>query len=481
MRDNIVNFDGSKRGPNYESPKKPKKSIVSKLKPEYLGAAIFVLIFVYLVINLYIYYTKEQLSIYEVQAENISYSTVFKGIAVRDEEIVYSDEAGYVNYYIQSGKRVAKDNIVYSVDKSSEIYNTISGFSGELSLDSDEIREIKNVVHGFINVYDEADFGKLTVFNSNISETVFDLINENRLNNVEGLISSGVSSSSLRIKCSNKSGVLSYKSDNLFSINEDGINAEMYEEDFSFEPVNLKVNGLLAENAPVYRICSNEEWKIVMLVTEDFYVNMLEEREVSIYINNSLLPIDGQIRLWQSDGQYYATVTLQKYMTKYIDERYLTVEFCTDDETGYKIPLTAIGEKEFYLVPLSCFSASEEVSGKILLKENYDQTSGEITTEEIYPPKYYSDGYYAYIEKELLNEGDYIINTETGERCKIGLVNTLEGVYCVNKGYYAFVRIEKIKQNDEYCIVRKGVSGSVQLYDHIALNASDAIESSIIY
>ena len=226
MRDNIVNFDGSKRGPNYESPKKPKKSIVSKLKPEYLGAAIFVLIFVYLVINLYIYYTKEQLSIYEVQAENISYSTVFKGIAVRDEEIVYSDEAGYVNYYIQSGKRVAKDNIVYSVDKSSEIYNTISGSSGELSLDSDEIREIKNVVHGFINVYDEADFGKLTVFNSNISETVFDLINENRLNNVEGLISSGVSSSSLRIKCSNKSGVLSYKSDNLFSINEDGINAD---------------------------------------------------------------------------------------------------------------------------------------------------------------------------------------------------------------------------------------------------------------
>ena len=78
-------------------------------------------------------------------------------------------------------------------------------------------------------------------------------------------------------------------------------------------------------------------------------------------------------------------------------------------------------------------------------------------------------------------EGDILCNTTSGERVKIATVNYLDGVYCVNKGYYVFTRIEKLRSNDEYTIVKKNTKDGLRLYDHIALNAADAVEGKIIY
>jgi len=57
---------------------------------------------------------------------------------------------------------------------------------------------------------------------------------------------------------------------------------------------------------------------------------------------------------------------------------------------------------------------------------------------------------------------------------------SLKGVYNVNKGYYRFQRIERLRQNSEYVIIKKNTPDGVRRYDHIAMNSEDAVDSAII-
>ena len=156
-------------------------------------------------------------------------------------------------------------------------------------------------------------------------------------------------------------------------------------------------------------------------------------------------------------------------------------EETTGVEGGLKVPLSAITKKEFYLVPLTLLCDDPQYTGQVFKKEGYSEETGNPIYIPVYPSKYYSDDYYAYIDTELLDAGDVLDNPETGERFKVGLTNTIEGVYIVNKGYFQFVRVERIRQNAEYAIVKKGARDGLQLYDHIALDATKAKDKQIIY
>ena len=78
-------------------------------------------------------------------------------------------------------------------------------------------------------------------------------------------------------------------------------------------------------------------------------------------------------------------------------------------------------------------------------------------------------------------EGDALINTDTGEKYVIGETDTLEGVYCINKGYAVFRRIEILDENEEYAIVSKNTTYGLSRYDHIVRNADKVKEEDILY
>lgn len=59
-----------------------------------------------------------------------------------------------------------------------------------------------------------------------------------------------------------------------------------------------------------------------------------------------------------------------------------------------------------------------------------------------------------YVDRVHFKEGDALINTDTGEKYVIGETDTLK-IYCINKGYAVFRRIEILDENEEYAIVSK--------------------------
>lgn len=477
---NVYNLDGSRY--DSDSGKKPRRSFLSSVTPAHIGAAVFLLVFIYLCINLYIYSNKEQVAIYEVQAVDLSYDTSFRGICVRDEKVVRADRSGYINYYIRNGAKAAKSSIVYSVDSGRNVYSELNNNFADLIFNTEEIREIKNMINTGMRNYDGSDLTWIDGFEGELTDSVYDYVNENLIRNMEVISAEDDSGSAFYKFRTDESGVISFKSDNFAGITSDDVVPSDFEED-AYKPVNLKLNGLVSEGDEVYRICRSEEWSVIAKVNEDFYKSMLEEenKEAVIYINSSSKPVRGALNLFERGKEYFAEVKLNERMPEYIDERFVSVEFVNDSVNGLKIPVTSITQKEYYIIPLDAFTHDENNEGDVLKREVYDSETGQMRYDDVYVPKFFSDGYYAYVDTSLFGDGDYVCNTDTGERYRISAVNELDGVYNVNKGYYIFVRIEKLRSNSEYTIVKRNTTDGLKLYDHIALNAGDAVEGNIIY
>ena len=169
-------------------------------------------------------------------------------------------------------------------------------------------------------------------------------------------------------------------------------------------------------------------------------------------------------------------------MVQFASDRYVTFEIDTEKADGLKIPVKAVTEKEFYLIPLEYMVQGGDTSDTGFMKEVYSDSG---TAAEFVPVSiYYATDEYYYIEKgedSPLQSGDYVVKPDSQDRYQIGQSASLQGVYNINKGYAVFKQIEIIKSNDEYYSIRKGTNYGLSVYDHIVLDANTVYEGQLIY
>lgn len=475
MKSNIIDFRDSESMRQAPSPKK-KSGKVRRV----IFVITFLLLAIYLTFTVIKFINKDTVSIYEVQAEDLSYDNTFRGLAIRDEKLVYADYAGYISYYVRNKKKSAKSSIVYSIDSSSKTYDMLNESFSDDKLDAAQINEIKSVISRYFDNDSSTVIANIGEFNTALQDIIYDFVNNNMIKNLQDYVETGLTGTSFHVCRTPYSGVISYKSDNLNGLSADSITADMFEDNYPLNVHNLKSTGLISATDPVYRICPDENWSVVCKVPEDFFINNIDTHEGEVLIGEKVTPLKVSMRPFQTEDGYYIELSLNKYMSEFIDDRILTVRFINDKDTGLKIPTSAIVKKEYYLVPQTVFSYEEENDLYYLLREQYDESTGKIVLNKIYPTRYYFDGYYAYIDTNLLNDGDYVQNISTSERVKISITNTLDGVYNVNKGYYQFVRIDKLETGDDYVIISGNTPGGIRQFDHIALDASKGVESALI-
>lgn len=73
-----------------------------------IGIIVFLMIFIYISVNVFIYVTRDKVSVYTVVKGMIVEDNRYTGVILRDEEAFTAPVSGYVNYYIHNGERVAK-------------------------------------------------------------------------------------------------------------------------------------------------------------------------------------------------------------------------------------------------------------------------------------------------------------------------------------------------------------------------------------
>ncbi len=71
-----------------------------------IGVIVFLIIFVYMLYNIFQYFTAKQIAVYEVTQGTITQNNTFTGVVLREEKIFQTEKSGYINYYSKDGAKV---------------------------------------------------------------------------------------------------------------------------------------------------------------------------------------------------------------------------------------------------------------------------------------------------------------------------------------------------------------------------------------
>ena len=201
--------------------------------------------------------------------------------------------------------------------------------------------------------------------------------------------------------------------------------------------------------------------------------------QVTIKFIDEKIESPGMLSYYQKGDEYFGKITLDSYMEKFINQRFVEIDLKINEKSGLKIPTSAIVDKEFYLIPHEYFTKGADSTEEGLVLESFDEEN-ELVLKFVPTEVFYEDEDYCYVNT-LLFEPNSWIHSVSGQRLKLNEKATLKGVYNVNKGYAVFRRIEVIEEGQEYTIIKEGTSYGLSVYDQIALVGDTAIEQQIIY
>ena len=124
-----------------------------------VGMIIFAIIFVYMAFSVYTYAKKEKVQFYEVVEGDIVTDYGYTGIILRQEEVQYSDRAGYIHYYVREGKRAAVGARIYSIDETGSLASLLEEKNETNAiLTNENFSEVKRLLSSFAMNYSDLDF-----------------------------------------------------------------------------------------------------------------------------------------------------------------------------------------------------------------------------------------------------------------------------------------------------------------------------------
>ena len=445
-----------------------------------IGMIIFVVIFIYIVICVFMYFTSKHVIWYEVQAGSLSMNNTYEAIALRDETIVNATDNGYVNYFAREGARVAVGDLVYTVDESGKLADYIGvNATGENSLSQTDLTELKSEIVGFANSFDCRSFNSVYDFKYDMEGNVLKLSNYNILENIESIQASELAG--LIKQCTaSMPGIIIYSIDGYEDATLETMTAEMFDKK-NYEKKQLLGNELISAREPVYKISFNEDWSLVIQVDKKREEELLKAEYVKVRFLKNQETSWGKVESFTNEsGDIFVKLTFTNSMITFCNERFVDIELILEDKTGLKIPNSAIVEKEFFIVPKDYVTKGGNSNAYGVLREAYTE-EGEATTEFIETSIYNETEEEYYLDDTSLRIGDYIVMPETSEKYALSKRGSLIGVYNINKGYADFKQIDILYNNDEYSIVQSNTVYGLNVYDYIVLDATTVSEDELIH
>lgn len=461
--------------------KKEKKRRTRKIRSINVGIFIIALFCIYVIVNMILGLTKDHLSIYEVQAISMSKDNSATAVIIRNEENYYTDRAGYTNFYVRSGARVAVGDTVYSIDEGKNIYDYLTDYDISYTLSENDAKSLKSYISDFNDDYSGSDFAPVYELRGELESEMLNISDSYLLENLESIMGEGEALNFDVIK-TQKAGVISFFSDTLDGIDADTVTVQTFDMS-GYDSKNLYDSELKESNSLVYKIVDDSNWTLIINLSREQYEQLCEQSTISFTVKQDGLKLTQPCTYFTRGDGYFARIDMQNYLIRYIKERFLELELVLDDEEGLKIPYSSLVEKEFYVIPSQYYYhyADEDLYGFTYM--NYDQATNTKTFQFKECNCYYEDTVegVVYVDTADFAYGQYVYCMEDESLYQVSVIKKLEGVYNVNEGFAVFRRIEMLSQNDDYCIVRKGASKSLRQNDHIVLNADLIDENVQIY
>lgn len=445
-----------------------------------IGMVIFAGIFLYVCICISMYFKDNHIRPYEVREGSLSSENLYTGIIIREENIITAEASGYVNYYAREGERVAVGNLVYTVDETGRLSDYINSEElGTNVLSDSDLLQLKSEIVNFVHGFTPENYASTYSFKYAVKGTVLKFANVSLMDSINDL-NNGELRSMVTLARAPQSGIVMYWTDGYEALKPSEVTANMLKTS-DYEKNQLLSNELIATEDAVYKICSNENWSLVIQVDEARAAELEQAEVVKVrFMKNQNESWANISILYNSDGNIYAQLSFTNSMISFVNDRFLEVELLLHEETGLKIPNSSIVEREFFLIPEAYITRSGSTDSYGVLRETVleDGTPSSAYIEvSIYS---LVDGEY-YVDAGALQSGDHLFMPDSTETYTVSKRDTLTGVYNMNKGYADFKQIEILYHNEEYSIVRSNTEYGLNVYDLIVQDASSVTADQFIY
>lgn len=459
-----------------------RKIVRFRRRPLYrqTGMILLFLAVLYVILNIILYLTKRPASIYEVPygstAEILNDS--FTGLVLRDETVYYANQSGYLSCYVREGARVSKQSTLYSIDEKGIVSSLLQSLSDENKAISDQdLGEIKSMLSQFSGEFRPESFNEVYEFKYSLSGKLLDSITSNALDQIK----ESLDASTFEVYTAPQTGIVSFAIDGY-----EGIPGAEQVTNKLIDPTDYKKtfarsNELVQAQSPIYKIVNGEIWTIVVPLTKEQAESYHDTTRVEIVFKKDNIRAAGTFRVVKNDEGYFGAVTLNKYLQRYIGDRFVDISIIKDSAMGLKIPKSSVFTEEFYLIPMSFRYCEDPATDQFGFGLEVFNSNGTTSVSFITPTVYYSTDEYCYVSKHDIASGDVLCIPDKQERYQVNQVGTLQGVYQINSGYTAFKRIEILAEASEYYIVSDKTSNGLYVYDHILLEKHNFNEHDIIY
>lgn len=447
-----------------------------------IGMVLFGVIFIYVVVCVVMYFQTSHIIRYEVEEGSLAVDTIYRGVVLRDETVIYTQSAGYVNYYAREGERVAKDDLVYIMDQTGRLSEELAGLnSGENTLSKSELAEFRSEIVNFAHGFDPASYESVYDFKYALKNNIMKLAGSSMLESLNSLNgSSGMAA--VERYYSPGTGIVAYWTDGYEELKAQNVTEAIFDENTEYEKKRILSNTLMEAGEAVYKLSTNENWSIVIPIDAARGAELQQEGPVRVrFLKNQYESWGTPKLLTNGDGNTYLELSFTNSMITFIPDRFLDVELIVEDETGLKIPVSSIVQKEFFLIPEEYVVPGGNNGGDSVVRQCYLE-DGTISRETMEIDVYYfdSESREYYLDSSVVNLGDNLYKTEGEETFTDSRRATLTGVYNMNKGYADFKQISILYQNDEYAIVKPNTKYGLSVYDYIVLNAESVSDDQFI-
>lgn len=457
------------------------KKVVRYRKPFHLniGLIIFGIIFIYMMFYIFSYFTTKHTSVYEVIYGTIVVNNSYRGLALRSEEIVFSDHSGDINYYIKDASKAGVGDLIYSVDSDGAIASQINQANEDAaSLDKESLDKLETKISEYSNSYRSNAFYEIYTFQDDLNSELSEVLSTGALNSIADAVTAAEGNSTFYKGTAAKDGIVVYYTDGFEDVTTENFTAEMFDES-QYKKENLKERTKVEQGEAAYKLITNDNWNLVIPVSNVTARQFLDASTISIRFKKDGTEIRAPFRQIEKKGELYLVLELPHSMVRFATERYVEVEILFDEENGLKIPNSAIASKDFFTIPMEYFQKGNNSDEEGVIVRRTDKR-GRTTDEFVAATVYFTTEYAYYVDNEYLSDGDVILKPNSKETYTIHETAKLDGVYCINKGYAVFRHIDVIYQSDEYSIIRHGTDYGISLYDHIALDGSTIIENAVV-
>ena len=436
-----------------------------------IGMVFFAVMAIYIIISVITYIRRDHIAGYQVMEGSLSTNNIYDAIAIRDEKIITSDNAGYVNYFATEGGRVAVGNLVYTIDESGQLLDYLkSQGSEEANLSEDDLAELRTQIVNYDSDFDPHNFSTVYDFKVSLNGTVQKLSNNNILSNIQSLNAGSGALQSINYRYAPYTGIVVYSLDGYEDLTFNQINESCFDQS-AYNKEQLVNNTLVKSGDPVYKLCTSEEWSVVIEENDPEKVQTLVDLDyVKVRFIKNQDESWGKVSTFtDAEGHTFVRLSFTNSMLTFCRDRYLNIELITEVEKGLKIPVSSIVNKNFFLVPKDIVIKNNDNTEGVL-RVKYDEQGNE--SSEFVKVEIYSETETEYyVDTDVLRTGDQLIYMDSNDRFTVGKTDNLIGVYNINKGYADFRQISILYENDEYAIVKSNTAYGLSVYDYIVLDA----------